>query len=80
MSIGVDIIHQPSIIFLDEPTSGLDSTTALQIVETLHSICARNRTIAMTIHQPSTRVFEVFDKVMFLSSEWSAEMRASLLR
>jgi ABC-type multidrug transport system ATPase subunit len=46
-----------------QPTSGLDSTTALQIVETLKSICLRDRTVVMTIHQPSTRVFEVFDKV-----------------
>jgi archaellum biogenesis ATPase FlaH len=46
-----------------QPTSGLDSTTALQIVETLKSICNRDRTVVMTIHQPSTRVFEVFDKV-----------------
>eukprot|EP00903_Cladosiphon_okamuranus_P012160 g11407.t1 len=67
VSIGVDTVQQPSIIFLDEPTSGLDSTTALTIAETLSSVCKRNRTVAMTIHQPSTRVLDVFDKVMFLS-------------
>ncbi|CAM9621310.1 unnamed protein product, partial [Hapterophycus canaliculatus] len=67
VSIGVDTVQQPTIIFLDEPTSGLDSTTALTIVETLSSVCKRNRTVAMTIHQPSTRVLDVFDKVMFLS-------------
>lgn len=44
-----------------------DSTTALTIVQTLSSVCKRDRTVAMTIHQPSTRVLEVFDKVMFLS-------------
>lgn len=44
-----------------------DSTTALTIAETLSSLCKRNRTVAMTIHQPSTRVLDVFDKVMFLS-------------
>ncbi|CAN0352553.1 unnamed protein product [Pylaiella littoralis] len=67
VSIGVDTVQQPTIIFLDEPTSGLDSTTALTIAETLSSVCKRNRTVAMTIHQPSTRVLDVFDKVMFLS-------------
>eukprot|EP00904_Undaria_pinnatifida_P012369 jgi/Undpi1/8262/HiC_scaffold_25.g10732.m1 len=67
VSIGVDTVQQPSIIFLDEPTSGLDSTTALTIAETLSSVCKRSRTVAMTIHQPSTRVLDVFDKVMFLS-------------
>ncbi|CAN0293261.1 unnamed protein product, partial [Ectocarpus sp. 8 AP-2014] len=54
VSIGVDTVQQPTIIFLDEPTSGLDSTTALTIAETLSSVCKRNRTVAMTIHQPST--------------------------
>ncbi|CAM9604466.1 unnamed protein product [Ectocarpus sp. 4 AP-2014] len=67
VSIGVDTVQQPTIIFLDEPTSGLDSTTALTIAETLSAVCKRNRTVAMTIHQPSTRVLDVFDKVMFLS-------------
>eukprot|EP00752_Nemacystus_decipiens_P008144 g7283.t1 len=67
VSIGVDTVQQPTIIFLDEPTSGLDSTTALTIAETLSSVCKRNRTVAMTIHQPSTRVLDTFDKVMFLS-------------
>ncbi|CAB1109350.1 ABC [Ectocarpus sp. CCAP 1310/34] len=67
VSIGVDTVQQPTIIFLDEPTSGLDSTTALTIAQTLSSVCKRNRTVAMTIHQPSTRVLDVFDKVMFLS-------------
>ncbi|CAN0229893.1 unnamed protein product [Ascophyllum nodosum] len=67
VSIGVDTVQQPTIIFLDEPTSGLDSTTALTIAETLSTVCKRDRTVAMTIHQPSTRVLDTFDKVMFLS-------------
>lgn len=67
VSIGVDTVQQPTIIFLDEPTSGLDSTTALTIAETLSDVSKRDRTVAMTIHQPSTRVLDVFDKVMFLS-------------
>lgn len=44
-----------------------DSTTALTIAETLSDLCKRDRTVAMTIHQPSTRVLDVFDKVLFLS-------------
>ena len=38
LSIGVDIVHQPAVIFLDEPTSGLDSTTALTIIESLKQV------------------------------------------
>lgn len=38
VSIGVDIVHQPAVVFLDEPTSGLDSSTALSVVESLKAI------------------------------------------
>jgi ABC-type multidrug transport system ATPase subunit len=65
VSIGVDIIHFPSIIFLDEPTSGLDSHTALSVVETLKSVAAiLNCTVILTIHQPSSRIFSSMDKVV----------------
>jgi len=68
VSIGVDTIHQPYIIFLDEPTSGLDSATALSIVETLHELCTQgNRTIILTIHQPSMKIFNTFDTAMFMA-------------
>jgi len=67
VSIGVDIVHFPSIIFLDEPTSGLDSHTALSVVDSLKSLAQIvNCTIIMTIHQPSTRLFNLLDKVIFL--------------
>jgi ATP-binding cassette subfamily G (WHITE) protein 2 len=68
VSIGVDIIHQPKIIFLDEPTSGLDSSTAYSIVESLKKIAQeKHSTVVMTIHQPSAKLFALLDKVMFLS-------------
>lgn len=68
VSIGVDIVHEPSVIFLDEPTSGLDSSTALSVVESLKQLCAkRNSTIVMTIHQPSARLFGLLDKILFLN-------------
>lgn len=67
VSIGVDIVHQPAVIFLDEPTSGLDSTTALSLVESLKQLAVdRNCTIIMTIHQPSARIFNIIDSVIFL--------------
>lgn len=68
VSIGVDIIHRPSIIFLDEPTSGLDSTTAMQVIDTLKILAAEQLcTVLMTIHQPSARLFNMLDKVIFLA-------------
>ncbi len=68
VSIAVDVVHYPSVIFLDEPTSGLDSTTALSVVDSLKTLAKQqNCTIVMTIHQPSGRLFQLLDKVLFLS-------------
>ncbi|XP_047318605.1 ABC transporter G family member 9-like [Impatiens glandulifera] len=68
VSIGQEMLINPSILFLDEPTSGLDSTTAQRIVSTLWDLAnGGGRTIVMTIHQPSSRLFYLFHKVMLLS-------------
>jgi ATP-binding cassette subfamily G (WHITE) protein 2 len=69
VSIGVDIVHHPSVIFLDEPTSGLDSSTALSVIDSLKQLCIQqNSTVIMTIHQPSVRLFNLLDKVIFLNT------------
>jgi ABC-type multidrug transport system ATPase subunit len=47
--------------------SGLDSTTALQLVESLHSLAAGGRAIITTIHQPSARLYGLLDKLMLLA-------------
>ncbi|XP_039021775.1 ABC transporter G family member 22-like [Hibiscus syriacus] len=64
--IGNEIIINPSLLFLDEPTSGLDSTTALRTVQTLHDIAEAGKTVITTIHQPSSRLFHKFDKLILL--------------
>ncbi|GFP78591.1 ABC transporter g family member 9 [Phtheirospermum japonicum] len=67
VSIGQEMLINPSLLFLDEPTSGLDSTTAQKIVSTLWELANGGRTIVMTIHQPSSRLFYMFHKVLLLS-------------
>ncbi|XP_058218325.1 ABC transporter G family member 9 [Rhododendron vialii] len=67
VSIGQEMLINPSLLFLDEPTSGLDSTTAQRIVSTLWELANGGRTIVMTIHQPSSRLFYMFHKVLLLS-------------
>ncbi|KAG9459588.1 hypothetical protein H6P81_004096 [Aristolochia fimbriata] len=68
VSIGVDVIHDPKILLLDEPTSGLDSTSALQVIELLASMAkARERTIILTIHQPSYRILDCISSFLLLS-------------
>ncbi|XP_061376143.1 ABC transporter G family member 22-like isoform X2 [Gastrolobium bilobum] len=66
VSIGNEIIINPSLLFLDEPTSGLDSTTALRIVQMLQDIAEAGKTVVTTIHQPSSRLFHKFDKLILL--------------
>ncbi|XP_010503973.1 PREDICTED: ABC transporter G family member 27-like isoform X2 [Camelina sativa] len=67
VSIGNEIMTNPSLLLLDEPTSSLDSTTALKIVQMLQSIAKAGKTVVTTIHQPSSRLFHRFDKLVVLS-------------
>ncbi|XP_004496215.1 ABC transporter G family member 21 [Cicer arietinum] len=67
MSIGQEMLVNPSLLFLDEPTSGLDSTTAQLIVSVLRRLARSGRTVVTTIHQPSSRLYRMFDKVVVLS-------------
>ncbi|KAM3238200.1 ABC transporter G family member 22 isoform X2 [Capsicum annuum] len=64
--IGNEILLNPSLLFLDEPTSGLDSTTALRIMQMLSNIAKAGKTVITTIHQPSSRLFSRFDKLILL--------------
>ncbi|KAK1292848.1 ABC transporter G family member 6 [Acorus calamus] len=67
VSIGVDIIHGPSLLFLDEPTSGLDSTSAHGVVEKVHDIARAGSTVILTIHQPSHRILSLIDHLIILA-------------
>jgi ABC-type multidrug transport system ATPase subunit len=68
VSIGVDMIHDPPILLLDEPTSGLDSTSALQVIELLSSIAkGKERTVVLSIHQPSYRILQYISNFLILS-------------
>ncbi|XP_028806842.1 ABC transporter G family member 22-like [Neltuma alba] len=64
--IGTEILLNPSLLFLDEPTSGLDSTTASRIVQILQNIAKEGKTVLTTIHQPSSKLFSMFDKLILL--------------
>jgi ABC-type multidrug transport system ATPase subunit len=50
LSIGVELITNPSLMFLDEPTTGLDSETALNVILSLKQLSQSGRTIICTIH------------------------------
>lgn len=67
VSIGTDIIHDPIVLFLDEPTSGLDSTSAFMVVKVLQRIAQSGSIVILSIHQPSYRILNLLDSLIFLS-------------
>ena len=67
VSIGVELIASPSIIFLDEPTSGLDSYAAAQVMQLLDDVAKAGNIVLFTIHQPSSKVFSSFDNLLLLN-------------
>ncbi|CAO3663470.1 unnamed protein product [Rhizopus stolonifer] len=69
VSIGKELVTGPSLLFLDEPTSGLDAYNAGVVMECLHRLAHEGkRTIVVTIHQPRSNIYQMFDSLMLLSS------------
>ncbi|KAF1885031.1 hypothetical protein Lal_00028920, partial [Lupinus albus] len=67
LSIALEILTRPNLLFLDEPTSGLDSASAYFVVQTLRNIAHDGKTVISSIHQPSSEVFALFDDLFLLS-------------
>ncbi|XP_057968705.1 ABC transporter G family member 32 [Malania oleifera] len=66
LTIAVELVANPSIVFMDEPTSGLDARSAAIVMRTVRNIVNTGRTIVCTIHQPSIDIFESFDELLFM--------------
>jgi len=66
-SIALELLVNPSLLFVDEPTSGLDSKMAEDVVLTLSRLAQQGRTLICTIHQPSYKIFRLFDRLVLLS-------------
>jgi ABC-type multidrug transport system ATPase subunit len=64
LTIAVELVANPSIIFMDEPTSGLDARAAAIVMRTVRNTVDTGRTVVCTIHQPSIDIFEAFDEVI----------------
>lgn len=71
VSICIEILTRPSLLFLDEPTSGLDSAASYYVMSRIASLSQKDgiqRTIIASIHQPSSEVFQLFQNLCLLSS------------
>nr|QFR37220.1 ABC transporter [Cyberlindnera americana] len=67
LSIGIQLLSNPSMLFLDEPTTGLDAHSAFLLIKTLKNLAKRGRTIIISIHQPRSDIFFLFDQLCILS-------------
>lgn len=73
LSVGVELVAKPRVLFLDEPTSGLDSTSAFSVVSSLKSICQKaGTTMVISIHQPAERLYLQGDSLLLLTGGCSA--------
>lgn len=68
VSVGVELVSDPEILFLDEPTTGLDAKTALDTMQCIKKISKQKQMgVVAVIHQPRREILELFDQVLVLS-------------
>lgn len=67
VTIAIQILTDPRVLFLDEPTSGLDAFTASSIVEVLRGLAQEGRTLVLTVHQSRSDLFQYFQNVLLLA-------------
>jgi ABC-type multidrug transport system ATPase subunit len=66
LNIALELIREPSVLFVDEPTSGLSSRDSENIMDLLKELALKGKLIFVVIHQPSSDIFKMFDKLMIL--------------
>jgi len=68
VTVGVELVTSPSVLFLDEPTTGLDAYSSLLLVRALRRLADSGRTILCTIHQPRADIFALFDTLLLMAA------------
>jgi ABC-type multidrug transport system ATPase subunit/uncharacterized tellurite resistance protein B-like protein len=66
LNIGLELLREPSVLFVDEPTSGLSSRDSENIMDLLKELSLRGKMVFVVIHQPSSDIFKMFDKLVIL--------------
>ncbi|ORX95994.1 ABC transporter G family protein [Basidiobolus meristosporus CBS 931.73] len=67
LTIGIELVAKPKILFLDEPTSGLDAQSSYNIIKFVRKLADHGMPLVCTIHQPSSILFEYFDRLLLLA-------------
>ncbi len=68
LNISLELIREPPILFLDEPTSGLSSRDSVNILDLLKELALRGKLLFVVIHQPSSDIFKMFDRLVILDT------------
>ena len=68
LNIALELIREPSVLFLDEPTSGLSSRDSAKIMDLLKNLALKGKLIFVVIHQPSSDIFKMFDRLLILDT------------
>ena len=66
LNIALELIREPLVLFLDEPTSGLSSRDSENLIDLLRDLTLKGKLVFTVIHQPSSEIFKMFDKVIIL--------------
>ncbi|HRH11684.1 MAG TPA: ATP-binding cassette domain-containing protein [Bacteroidia bacterium] len=66
LNIALELVREPSVLFVDEPTSGLSSRDSENIMDLLKELALKGKLIFVVIHQPSSDIYKMFDKLMIL--------------
>lgn len=66
LNIGLELLSGADVYFLDEPTSGLSSKDSEKIIELLRRLSLQGKIVFVVIHQPSSKIYKMFDKTLFL--------------
>lgn len=66
LNIALELIREPAVLFVDEPTSGLSSRDSENIMDLLKELVLKGKLVFVVIHQPSSDIFKMFDKLLVL--------------
>jgi len=69
LNIALELIREPSVLFVDEPTSGLSSRDSENIMDLLKELALKGRLVFVVIHQPSSDIFKLFDRLLLMDQE-----------